>query len=211
MTNRSFHPPKVLALGATEGSVEIIKKITFGFAGELSIKKGFDEIFFSNDADPPKIDFLIIAACSDTPYRLDYIDKLIRFFNGLPAITILEHKLSAMNQINVQHATQSKAKNNDFRYEVRAVFPSNGKFLIDNMNKMSALFKQMNDFKLLQTYDLTSREKELVMLLADGHSYKSCAVSMNISISTVQAHIRNLYAKLNVRNKTDAIKKALGH
>lgn len=211
MTNLSVHISKVLAIGATESSVEIIKKITSGFEGDLIIKKGFDDIFFLNNTASHQIDCLIIAACTDTPNRLDYIDNIIRFFISLPAITILEHKLSAMNQINVQHATESVFKMNDFAYETRLVFPSNNNFLINDMNRVSELIKQINNFNSNQVFGLTKREKELVMLLADGQSYKSCAVAMNISLSTVQAHIRNLYTKLNVRNNRDAVKKALGN
>jgi two-component system, NarL family, nitrate/nitrite response regulator NarL len=56
--------------------------------------------------------------------------------------------------------------------------------------------------------NLTSRELELLSLLAIGHSYTSCAEQMRISLSTIQTHIRNMYRKLNVSNQRQAIRKA---
>jgi len=55
---------------------------------------------------------------------------------------------------------------------------------------------------------LSKRELELLQLIAKGCSYASCADVMNISLSTVQTHIRNMYRKLEVSNQRQAIIKA---
>lgn len=52
---------------------------------------------------------------------------------------------------------------------------------------------------------LTQREGEILQAIADGKSYLETALSLGISLSTVQMHIRNLYRKLNVRSKSQAI------
>jgi DNA-binding NarL/FixJ family response regulator len=56
--------------------------------------------------------------------------------------------------------------------------------------------------------NLSPRELELLQLLAQGLSYTHCAQTMNISLSTVQTHIRNMYRKLEVSNHRQAIRKA---
>ena len=56
--------------------------------------------------------------------------------------------------------------------------------------------------------NLSKRELELLKFIAKGCSYASCADVMNISISTVQTHIRNMYRKLEVSNQRQAITKA---
>jgi DNA-binding NarL/FixJ family response regulator len=56
--------------------------------------------------------------------------------------------------------------------------------------------------------NLSPRELELLQHLAKGHSYVTCADMMNISLSTVQTHIRNMYRKLEVSNQRQAISKA---
>ena len=59
-------------------------------------------------------------------------------------------------------------------------------------------------------YDtLSSREREILKLLADGLSVKDIASRLNLSVKTVDAHKYNLMRKLDLHNKTDLIKYAL--
>jgi two-component system, NarL family, nitrate/nitrite response regulator NarL len=64
------------------------------------------------------------------------------------------------------------------------------------------------DARSAELPDLTPRESELLRLIAAGHSYAEAAQCMDISLSTVQAHIRSLYRKLEVHSQTQAISKA---
>lgn len=56
---------------------------------------------------------------------------------------------------------------------------------------------------------LSEREKELLKLLVEGHSYKIVADKLFISVGTVQTHIKNIYSKLQVNSKAGAVAKAL--
>ena len=210
MTNRSSVSPNVLAFGPNYYSIEIIKKITANLEYQIQYKSNLNELFSFSDNYLSKIDFLIIATCSDTNNRHDLIDKFIRFFNGLPVISILEHKPSALNFKDMPAQKSLNPTDINSTYELRAIFPAHENFLITNMERMTELFRNISQVKLDPSFGLTKREEELLMLLAKGQSYKSCAASMNISLSTVQAHIRNLYSKLNVRNNRGAVSKALG-
>ena len=53
---------------------------------------------------------------------------------------------------------------------------------------------------------LTPRERELADLLAQGYSYKEIAAEVSISVETVRRHIHNIYEKLHVRNRTEALR-----
>ena len=57
---------------------------------------------------------------------------------------------------------------------------------------------------------LSDREKEVLELLADGLLYKEIGEQLFISIGTVRQHIHNIYKKLQVQNRTEAINKAYG-
>ncbi len=57
---------------------------------------------------------------------------------------------------------------------------------------------------------LTDRENEVLQLLADGLLYKEIADRLNIVHGTVRQHIHNIYEKLHVQNRTEAINKAFG-
>jgi DNA-binding CsgD family transcriptional regulator len=54
-------------------------------------------------------------------------------------------------------------------------------------------------------YNLTDREKEIINLLINGYSYSLIAEQKFISPLTVKTHIRNIYAKLNIKNKYQLI------
>lgn len=55
---------------------------------------------------------------------------------------------------------------------------------------------------------LTEREYEVLVALADGKSYKTIAQKYGLSLDTVKFHIKNIYQKLEVNNKEDAIQLA---
>lgn len=58
-------------------------------------------------------------------------------------------------------------------------------------------------------YDLTSREKEILMLITEGHTKKAISLELNISFHTVDTHIRHIYKKLKVNCRSDAVAKAI--
>ncbi|MEJ2636833.1 MAG: response regulator transcription factor [Calditrichia bacterium] len=58
-------------------------------------------------------------------------------------------------------------------------------------------------------YELTVREKEILQLLVDGLSKKHLADRLCISLHTVDTHLKNIYAKLQVHSQIDVIAKAL--
>ncbi|MEY5047476.1 MAG: hypothetical protein RLZZ175_835 [Bacteroidota bacterium] len=55
---------------------------------------------------------------------------------------------------------------------------------------------------------LSERETEVLKLLVEGKSYKTISDVLDISLSTVKFHIKNIYIKLQVTSKEDAITKA---
>lgn len=57
--------------------------------------------------------------------------------------------------------------------------------------------------------DLTTREVEILSALAQGFLYKEVADRHNISLETVKKHAQNIYRKLHVQNRSEAIIKFL--
>jgi len=56
---------------------------------------------------------------------------------------------------------------------------------------------------------LTNREKEVIMLIAEGFSNKKIAERLYLSELTVKSHLKNIFKKLNVANRTQAILTAI--
>ena len=55
--------------------------------------------------------------------------------------------------------------------------------------------------------DLTRREQEMLEQLSKGYRYKEIADKLYISLDTVRTHIRNIYEKLQVNSRAEALKK----
>jgi DNA-binding NarL/FixJ family response regulator len=55
------------------------------------------------------------------------------------------------------------------------------------------------------TENLTTREHEILSYLAKGYRYKEIADALFISVETVRTHLRNIYEKLHVRSRSEAV------
>lgn len=60
-------------------------------------------------------------------------------------------------------------------------------------------------------HHLTPHETRLLKLLSEGHTYKTAAAELGSSVNTIDFHMRNIYAKLQVHSKSEAVAKALRH
>ena len=56
---------------------------------------------------------------------------------------------------------------------------------------------------------LTPQETQVLALLVQGHYKKTAADVLGISVNTVSFHLKNIYVKLQVHSKTEAVVKAL--
>jgi DNA-binding NarL/FixJ family response regulator len=61
-----------------------------------------------------------------------------------------------------------------------------------------------------RTAVLSPREKEIIALLAKGYLYKEIASQLGLSVETIRTHIHNIYEKLHVRTRTEAVMKVYG-
>ncbi len=52
---------------------------------------------------------------------------------------------------------------------------------------------------------LTPKERQVLHLVARGFTYEESATQIGVSVSTVRTHVRNIYGKLDVHNKTEAV------
>jgi DNA-binding CsgD family transcriptional regulator len=60
----------------------------------------------------------------------------------------------------------------------------------------------------LKKLNLTNREHEVLTLLAQGHSNADIAKNLYLSLSTIKTHVSNLYVKMGVKSRAQAIDKA---
>jgi DNA-binding NarL/FixJ family response regulator len=75
--------------------------------------------------------------------------------------------------------------------------------------KVLNMFRIQTQQAHAEKIDLSEREKEILTLLVKGKSYKMIAADCFISIDTVNSHIKNIYEKLHVHSKSEAVAKAI--
>ena len=54
---------------------------------------------------------------------------------------------------------------------------------------------------------LTKRERQVLALIAQGHTDKEAGIMLSISTATVSTHLKNSYRKLNANNRVEAVYK----
>jgi DNA-binding NarL/FixJ family response regulator len=76
-------------------------------------------------------------------------------------------------------------------------------------NRVLKMVKSQRSTDSKNHFNLTDREKEILSCLVEGMSYKLIADECTISIDTVNVHIKNIYKKLQVHSKSEAVAKAI--
>lgn len=76
--------------------------------------------------------------------------------------------------------------------------------------RVITLFREIKPPKQAD-HELTPHETRLLRMLVEGHSYKTAAVQLNVSVNTIKFHLRHIYEKLQVHTKSEAVAKALRH
>lgn len=76
---------------------------------------------------------------------------------------------------------------------------------MDNIAKYLSKYKRNNCY----THELTQQERKIMNMIADGCTNSEIAVKLNVRLGTVKAHCNNIYNKLGVNSRTQAIAKAI--
>jgi LuxR family maltose regulon positive regulatory protein len=89
----------------------------------------------------------------------------------------------------------------DYAGELLAAFPEEVRQAVDFDVEMSAIAQPLVE-------PLSDREIEVLLLMADGLKYKEIAEELVISLNTVRHHTRNIYGKLGVSSRAQAVARA---
>ena len=92
---------------------------------------------------------------------------------------------------------------------IREIYEGGAPMTPSIASKVLAMFKSGTSFSKDESYNLTERELEVLKYLVDGMSYKLIAEKCFVSIDTVSSHVKNIYKKLQVHSKSEAVVKAI--
>jgi|GEM_PF-5162559 len=172
---------------------EVLNQNSITFVG-VNINSSKPDLNKLNDL--PKKNILIKLTKQATGNILK-VDRLINSIKGI-------HKIYSLSTLQNYEDQFEDTRQGDLRetevtrnkhFQKKMPSPVNADFFISN----------------LINYNLSRRETDVMILISGGCSYKEVASKLDLSIDTVRSHIKNVYAKLNVNSKSQAISKVMGY
>ena len=145
---------------------------------------------------------------------MDGLEATRRIRKKNPAVKILiltqydnrEYILSAI-KAGASGYVPKRALGSELVSAIRAIYKGDS-FLYPSV--AAALIDEYRQQAEGDPYDrLTAREREILKLIADGHTSREIANMLFISLKTVQGHRMKIMAKLNLHNRTELIKYAM--
>jgi DNA-binding NarL/FixJ family response regulator len=137
--------------------------------------------------------------------------RRIRGFNAAVQIimlTVFDDNKTVLDAISSGASGYLLKKNiSDKLYDAMTEVLTGGAPMSPNVARMviaSMQKKPLSDDR----YKLTPREKELLIALSEGTSYKAIAAQYFITLDTVRSHIKNIYSKMQVHNQLEAVTRA---
>ena len=146
------------------------------------------------------------------------LEAIRRMRKKLPGVKILvltqyddkEHVFPAI-QAGANGFISKTAASSELTSGIRAVFnggsylsPSIAKLFVDDYKHGATARDRCDPYE-----QLTERERDVLMLVVEGHTTQEIADTMVISPKTVEGHKRNLMAKLGITNRIDLVKYAV--
>ncbi|HMK39097.1 MAG TPA: response regulator transcription factor [Bacteroidota bacterium] len=90
---------------------------------------------------------------------------------------------------------------------IRDAFAGGAPMSSEVAQRVLSYFRGQKPSRILTS--LSDREFEVLEALKEGHSYKAIAEKLFVSVHTVRFHLHNIYAKLHVSSRSEAVAKAI--
>jgi DNA-binding NarL/FixJ family response regulator len=183
------------------------------FSKEFLLLSSFPNVIdVENQVTKLKPDVILMDI--DMPGGVNGIDavKKIRVFNQdvqIIMLTVFDDNRTVLEAIASGASGYLLKKNiSEKLYDAIKEVLSGGAPMSPNVARMviSSMHKKRQDEENI--YQLTPREKEVLVALSEGVSYKAMAGQFFISLDTVRSHIKNIYQKMQVHNQLEAVARA---
>jgi LuxR family maltose regulon positive regulatory protein len=136
------------------------------------------------------------SAMSDQDKALSLLEEGIRMAKPGGFIRIFVDEGSQMAKL--LYSLISEDKNTEYIQKVLAAFP------------VEQSSKKLSEVEGEWIEPLSEREIEVLQLIAEGMTNQEVGSKLFLSLNTVKVHTRNIYSKLHVNNRTQAVSKAKG-
>ena len=197
--------------------VEDDEKVRFYLAGQVQLHVDVEELRVFADAESA------LKALTADPVEIALFDVNLPGMNGIECIRrlkIIHPKVQCMvlTVYDKPDIVFEALKAGAISYLLKSTPAEKIIEAIEEVNRGGSPISSQIARKVIETFatrektneyfqDLTRREQELLELLSKGYRYREIADKLYISIETVRTHIRNVYEKLQVNSRTEALKK----
>jgi DNA-binding NarL/FixJ family response regulator len=83
--------------------------------------------------------------------------------------------------------------------------PPVSQLVLGRARRSSSQMAAVRPAKITPAHLVTDRQREILTLLANGHSYDDIGTALGLSVNTVRTHVRMLYERLGVSTKVEAV------
>ncbi|MFT5140917.1 MAG: two-component system nitrate/nitrite response regulator NarL [Rhodothermales bacterium] len=142
------------------------------------------------------------------------LDVYMPGMNALESIRQLVDQFPKLPVVLMSGMVRRSDVDTGFEYGARGFIPKtmNGKALVSVLNLVIAgaryvpeIMLESEDSTAIDTFELSPREIDVLNQLAQGLTNKVIARVLKIEETTVKLHLRSLFRKLNVKNRTEAV------
>jgi NarL family two-component system response regulator LiaR len=125
--------------------------------------------------------------------------------SGVECIRSVKNEFPSMDFVAIGHHADTDTSLRALQSGANAVVPKHQS--TERIHEARRILEHIRTFPVIsaQTHSLSQREMQVVRCMDMGLSYREIADTLYISIETVRRHAHNLYRKLNVRNRTEAL------
>lgn len=174
------------------------------------------ELIKSIETDTP--DFILMCFAFESANGVSYISRLRKIAPNTPVIVLSAtfrsiEVISSLYQSGAAGYLCTTTCTLDLLFETFDAIQRVGYFFPPDLLK-SIVINQSAEIKksnLTQPIHLGAREKEILIMIAEGHSACEIAKLLNISTNTVNAHRHHIMKKLNLNKSIDLTKYAIKH
>lgn len=160
-----------------------------------------------------------IKLCKDTQPDLVLMDVVMPFMDGMQATEILrakypDLKILVLSSFHDHHSVHQLLRNGAVGYVTKDALTSDlvniirttmqGKAVL-SANVIETLISPEADPHAIDKFNLTDRELEVLVLMADGLTLQQMGQKLSISLSTVKYHSANIFQKLGAQNRSEAL------
>lgn len=156
----------------------------------------------------------VILMDIDMPGGINGIEAVskIRKFNSsvqIIMLTVFDDNKTVIDAISAGASGYLLKKNiSEKLYDAMNEVLAGGAPMSPNIARMVIASMQKKPASDENKYQLTPREKEILIALSQGTSYKTMAAQYFISLDTVRSHIKNIYFKMQVHSQLEAVARA---